>query len=316
MEFTNSYSNLVQTILFSGYDYPDPNRSGIFRKEVFPAVIVHDMQGSFPLLASKRMFTRGIFMELKWMLTGRTDLNYLRDNGIKNIWDKDAYNFALKNKFHGTMDEFLTDVDRGQLFSLGPIYGKQMRNWNGIDQLLNVVNTLLDPVKRYSSSLIINSWNVSDLHKMALPPCHHEIQFNCRPGQNGEHYLDLQFSMRSSDVILGLPWNFAFYGMMLEIIANITNLIPGKLTYFGKKVHLYDNQFDAAKELINRTSHHRDLMCEPKAEVYIDSELKCESYDTASLTQLINSLNLDTIKFSNYKNLGDLENQPPMLAYR
>lgn len=152
-------------------------------------------------------------------------------------------------------------------------------------------------------------------YKVALHPCHHEIQFNCRPGQNGEHYLDLQFSMRSSDVILGLPWNFAFYGMMLEIIANITNLIPGKLTYFGKKVHLYDNQFDAAKEIINRTSHRRDLMCEPKAEVYIDAELKCESYDSASLTQLINSLNLDTIKFSNYKNLGDLENQPTMLAY-
>lgn len=88
MKFTQSYSDLVETILFSGYDYPDPNREGIFRKEVFPAVITHNMQESFPLLTSKRMFTRGIFVELKWMLLGRTDLNYLRDNGIKNIWIK------------------------------------------------------------------------------------------------------------------------------------------------------------------------------------------------------------------------------------
>lgn len=315
MEFTQSYATLIQNILFGGYTYPDPNRQGIFRKEIFPVVISHDMSKSFPLLAVKNMFTRGIFFELKWMLLGRTDLNYLRDNGIKNIWDKDAFNFAIKNKFHGSMDDFLSDVDRGLIISLGPMYGKQWRNVGGLDQLLNVINTLLNPEKRYSSSLIINSWNVADLHKMALPPCHHEIQFNCRPGENGEHFLDLQFSMRSSDVILGLPWNFAFYGMLLEIVAKITNLKPGLLTYFGKKVHLYDNQFEAAKEIINRTALYSDKMTEPNVDVFVEPELLQDEYDSATLTSLINKLNLDTIKFSNYLHLGDLKNQPEMLAY-
>lgn len=316
MTFTQSYSDLVETILFSGYDYPDPNREGIFRKEVFPAVITHDMQESFPLLTSKRMFTRGIFVELKWMLLGRTDLNYLRDNGIKNIWDKDAYNHALRNKFHGTMEEFLSDVDNGNVFSLGPIYGRQYRNAGGVDQLLNVVNTLLDQKKRYSSSLIINSWIPQDLHKMALPPCHHEMQFNCRPGDDGEHYLDLQFSMRSSDVILGLPWNFAFYGMLLEIISRITGLRAGLLTYFGKKVHLYNNQYEAAKETINRTNTpNGPRVNEPTAIVNINEAFLLDKYDSASLTTLINSMNFDTIQFSGYEHLGDLNNKPDMLAY-
>lgn len=316
MTFTQSYSDLVERILFSGYEYPDPNRKGVVRKEVFPAIITHDMQESFPLLTSKKIFTRGVFYELKWMLLGRTDLNFLRDHGIKNIWDKDAYNFALKNRFIGSIEEFLSDVDNGNLFSLGPLYGKQYRNAGGVDQLLNVVNSLLDPDKRYSSSLIINSWAVPELHKMALPPCHHEMQFNCRPGEDGEHYLDLQFSMRSSDVILGLPWNFAFYGMLLEIISKITGLRAGLLTYFGKKVHLYNNQYEAAKETVNRTNVPNDLhLSEPKAFVNLNEALLESSYDSATLTTLINSMNLDTVKFEGYVNMGDLLNKPEMLAY-
>jgi thymidylate synthase len=316
MTFTKAYSDLVERILFSGYTYPDPNRKGVTRKEIFPAVITHNMQESFPLLTTKRMFTRGIFIELKWMLLGRTDLNFLREHGIKNIWDKDAYNHALKNKFQGTMEEFLSDVDNGNLFSLGPIYGRQYRNAGGVDQLLNVINTLLDPEQRYSTSLIINSWIPQDLHKMALPPCHHEMQFNCRPDENGDHYLDLQFSMRSSDVILGLPWNFAFYGMLLEIIAKMTGLRPGILTYFGKKVHLYNNQFEAAKETVNRTNVPNNLnLSEPVVVITLEDALLQESYNSASLSALINSMNLDTVKFEGYVNMGDLINKPEMLAH-
>lgn len=153
-------------------------------------------------------------------------------------------------------------------------------------------------------------------YKVALHPCHHEMQFNCRPGENGEHYLDLQFSMRSSDVILGLPWNFAFYGMLLEIISKITGLRAGLLTYFGKKVHLYNNQYEAAKETVNRTNVPNDLhLSEPKAIVNLNEALLESVYDSATLTTLINSMNLDTVKFEGYVNMGDLLNKPEMLAY-
>ena len=153
-------------------------------------------------------------------------------------------------------------------------------------------------------------------YKVALHPCHHEMQFNCRPGDDGAHYLDLQFSMRSSDVILGLPWNFAFYGMLLEIISKITGLRAGLLTYFGKKVHLYNNQYEAAKETINRTNTpNGPRVNEPTAIVNINEAFLLDKYDSATLTTLINSMNFDTIQLSGYEHLGDLNNKPDMLAY-
>lgn len=152
-----------------------------------------------------------------------------------------------------------------------------------------------------------------NIYKMALMPCHHEMQFNCRP----DGYLDLQFSMRSSDVLLGLPWNFAFYGMLLVIIAEITNLKPGVLTYVGKKVHLYDNQFEAARETIARTfsNTYSDFQNEPSYSVSVDGSYKKQVYTREELNSLLESLNLDTIKFHDYKHLPKLQNNPEMLAY-
>lgn len=318
--FTLDYSNLLTNILSYGYKYKDPNREGVYRLEVFPAIITHDMSKSFPLLASKKMFTRGIFVELLWMLSGRTDLNFLIDRGI-HVWDKDAYNYAVKNGYTESFDKFIDEVKSGGYFNMGPLYGKQWRKSGNVDQLLNVINNLLDDSKKYSSALIINSWNVSELHKMALPPCHHEIQFNCRPcdsecEEGCRGYLDLQFSMRSSDVLLGLPWNFAFYAMLLLLIAKITNMKPGLLTYFGKKVHIYDNQILAAKETINKTNiHHLEFMKEPDYKVYMEPEFLLNEYTSETLNVLIDSLNLDTIQFENYMHTGNLQYQPEMLAY-
>ena len=163
MQFTLDYSNLLSDILFKGYKYPDPNRENVFRYEVFPAVISVDVDNTFPLLASKKMWTRGIIVELLWMLSGRVDLNYLRDRGVK-VWDKDAYNFAVKKGYKGTMEEFIDEVDAGLTFDMGHTYGHQWRTAFGRDQLLNVINKLLDPIQKYSSELIINSWNVGDLN--------------------------------------------------------------------------------------------------------------------------------------------------------
>jgi len=205
------------------------------------------------------MAIKSIMTELKWFLKGRTDIQYLRDNGCK-IWDGD---FEKAGKEDGT---------------LGPIYGKQWRDWNGNDQISNLINEL--KTNPDSRRLMVSAWNVGELEDMTLPPCHYSFQVytrelsleeridwlrensNTQSSDWLEEHLDmsdvprkaisLSWNQRSVDTFLGLPFNIASYAMLLHLIAKEVNMVPEEIIGNLGDTHLYKNHIEQAKEQISR----------------------------------------------------------------
>ncbi len=254
------YKDLLQTILSYGKEKKD--RTGTGTKSIFGYTLRHDMTQGFPLLTTKKVAVKSMITELRWFLKGRTDIQYLRDNNCK-IWDGD-YNKSGK-----------TDG------SLGPIYGKQWRDWGGEDQIKNLIIELKENPD--SRRLMVNAWNVGELDKMTLPPCHYGFQiytteltleerqqeFCDRLGKsihyakNLDHdFLDkdevpkrkisLMWNQRSVDVFLGLPFNIASYALLLKLIADEVNMVPDQLVGNLGDTHLYLNHLDQAKEQLTR----------------------------------------------------------------
>lgn len=270
------YQNLLSEILTNGTEKKD--RTGTGTIAVFGRQIRHKMSEGFPLLTTKKMAIKSIMTELKWFLKGRTDIQYLRDNGCK-IWDGD-YNKSSR-----------TDG------LLGPIYGKQWRSWgtgetvtvghNGshtllgekvIDQISNLINDL--KTNPDSRRLMVNAWNVGELDKMVLPPCHYGFQVYTRElnlDERIDHYnkgklskssdyfkehlddmgvpkraISLSWNQRSVDTFLGLPFNIASYAMLLCLIAKEVNMIPEEIIGNLGDTHLYLNHLDQAKEQLCR----------------------------------------------------------------
>ena len=218
------YKGLVSGILHGGKDKPD--RTGTGTKSVFGRIIKHDMALGFPILTSKKISFNAVRTEMLWILQGRTDLKYLEDNGVK-YWRPDY-------KRSGRTDE-----------TLGPVYGKQWRDFNGVDQLYN----LIDAIHNDSDSrrMMVSAWNVGELKDMVLPPCHYGFQVYVNNG-----VIDLMWQQRSADVFLGLPYDIAMYGLLLEMLAKGSNLIPGQLIGQLGDCHLYNNHLDQAKEYLSR----------------------------------------------------------------
>ena len=244
------YQDLLKTILEYGVEKED--RTGTGTKSIFGYTIRHNMQDGFPLMTTKKMAIKTMMTELKWFLKGDTNIKYLVDNGC-NIWNGDAYK---KYKTNGgkleTQKEFIEKIKGCDDFAskwgeLGPIYGKQWTDWNGIDQILNLLNS----IKKNPNSrrLMVSAWNVGELHEMTLPPCHYGFQINIR----GE-YMDLMWNQRSVDTFLGLPFNIASYGLLLSLIAYETGYKPGSLIGSLGDTHLYTNHIEQAELQIKRTS--------------------------------------------------------------
>lgn len=262
------YALIAESILEKGLDKHD--RTGTGTKSIFSAQIVHDMQYGFPLLTTKRMHWNSIVVELMWFLKGRTDLRYLLENGCR-IWTGDAYksyervhHWDLENPEYN-LEEFEQQILKDDDFSkqwgnLGFIYGKQWRDWNGdprsginikgIDQISEIVDTLRkDPDSR---RMIVNAWNVSDLMYMKLPPCHWAFELYTEETDLGKRRLSLKWHQRSVDLPLGLPFNVASYGLLLNIIAKEVNMIPGMLVGDLTNVHIYNNQIEGIKTQLKR----------------------------------------------------------------
>ena len=220
----DEYKYLMAEILYEGSDKQD--RTGTGTKSVFGRTIKHDMDLGFPILTSKKISFNAVRTEMLWILQGRTDLKYLEDNGVK-YWRPDY-------ERSGRTDE-----------TLGPVYGKQWRDFDGIDQLYN----LIDAIHYDSNSrrMMVSAWNVSELSDMALPPCHYGFQVYVNNG-----VMDLMWQQRSADVFLGLPYDIAMYGLLLEMLAKGSNLIPGQLIGQLGDCHLYNNHLDQAKEYLSR----------------------------------------------------------------
>lgn len=230
------YIDLLDLIVQLGTDKDD--RTGTGTKSIFGAQIRHCMCDGFPLLTTKKLSLKNIATELKWFLKGRTDIQYLRDNGCK-IWDGD-YNKSGR-----------TDG------SLGPIYGKQWRDWSvrddgsydeSIDQISNLIHEL--KTNPDSRRLMVSAWNVGELDQMTLPPCHYGFQCYVSEG-----VLSLMWNQRSVDTFLGLPYNIASYGLLLLLLCEETGYTPGTIIGNLGDVHLYNNHIEQAEEQMKRVGY-------------------------------------------------------------
>jgi thymidylate synthase len=206
------------------------DRTGTGTKSVFGWQMRFDLSQGFPLVTTKKVHTKSIIHELLWFLKGETNTRYLKDNGV-TIWDEWA------------------DAQG----NLGPVYGYQWRTWptpNGqsIDQISELMTRLKkDPDSR---RLIVSAWNVADLPKMALAPCHAFFQFYVAQGK-----LSCQLYQRSADIFLGVPFNIASYALLTEMIAQQCNLIPGDFVWTGGDCHLYSNHMEQVKIQLARAPH-------------------------------------------------------------
>tara|TARA_B100002019_G_scaffold279586_1_gene281634 strand:+ start:1949 stop:2956 length:1008 start_codon:yes stop_codon:yes gene_type:complete len=289
------YQELLKTILEYGVDKKD--RTGTGTKSIFGYTVRHNMKNGFPLLTTKKMYWKGIVTELLWFLRGDTNIKYLVDNDC-HIWDGDAYKAYCQESPYPyptmTQPEFIDAIKTDDEFAkkwgeLGPIYGKQWRNWDKYDnQLIDEdsfpnVKSSVDQIKNLikelqtnpdSRRLMVNAWNVSELDKMTLPPCHYgfqvytrelsleERQEICKHDVDSHIKLDslrvpkrmlsLMWNQRSVDTFLGLPFNIASYGLLLKLIAKEVNMVPGELIGNLGDVHLYNNHLEQAKEQLSR----------------------------------------------------------------
>jgi len=270
------YHALLKDILSYGVTKND--RTGTGTKSIFGYMIHHNMQDGFPLLTTKKVAFKTMATELMWFLKGDTNIKYLVDNGV-HIWDGDAY-----KRYHQSFPEtemmskedFINKIKTDDEFAkqwgdLGPIYGSQWRQWTNfeyhqgsiagnlsIDQIQNLINEL--KTNPDSRRLMVNAWNVGELDEMVLPPCHYGFQCYTREGEDGKLYISLSWNQRSVDVFLGLPFNIASYGLLLEMIAREVNMVPEHLIGYLGDTHLYLNHLDQAQEQLERIPRQLPIM--------------------------------------------------------
>ena len=219
------YLDLLQHILDNGFQKGD--RTGTGTKSVFGYQMRFDLSEGFPLLTTKKVHLKSIIHELLWFIAGDTNIKYLKDNGV-SIWDE----WADENG------------------DLGPVYGHQWRSWptpdgGTIDQLANVVNTIKNNPD--SRRMIVSAWNVAEVEKMALPPCHSLFQFYVADGK-----LSCQLYQRSADVFLGVPFNIASYALLTMMIAQVCGLKPGEFVHTTGDTHIYVNHFEQVATQLSR----------------------------------------------------------------
>ena len=219
------YHDLLEQILKSGADKSD--RTGTGTKSIFGHQLRFDLADGFPLITTKKLHLRSIIHELLWFLKGDTNIQYLKDNKV-SIWDE----WADENG------------------NLGPVYGSQWRSWKTpdgrtIDQIANVIEQI--KTNPDSRRLLVVAFNPGEIDKMALPPCHAFFQFYIANGR-----ISLQMYQRSADVFLGVPFNIASYALLLQMVAQVTNLVPGEFIHTLGDAHLYSNHLDQAKLQLTR----------------------------------------------------------------
>ena len=322
MNIEHDYLRLLKDILNNGKEKED--RTGTGTISVFGRQIRHKMNQGFPLLTTKKMYWKGIVTELLWFLRGDTNIKFLVDNDC-HIWDGDvykAYQSGFKEKHYlkptSTKEEFINRIKTDDEFAkkwgeLGPIYGKQWRDWsrvtfndehrNGFSNPIDQISNLIEQLKTNPDSrrLMVNAWNVGELYQMTLPPCHYGFQvytreltfeertrlYNKTLGEGFENKkwlpnedfiesrlktdniptrsISLMWNQRSVDTFLGLPFNIASYGLLLEIIAKEVNMVPDELIGTLGDCHLYKNHIEQAKEQLSEIpwKERKEMLTDP-----------------------------------------------------
>ena len=338
------YQALLQYIINHGTEKKD--RTGTGTISVFGRQIRHKMSEGFPLLTTKKMAFKTMATELIWFLRGDTNIKFLVDNNC-HIWDGDAY----KKYWHEwkptledcgldltpyTKEEFINRIKTDDEFAnkwgdLGPIYGKQWREWSNyrrvdsvdevwsdyrkqdpIDQIANLIHDL--KTNPDSRRLMVSAWNVGELDQMVLPPCHYGFQVYTRELSMSEKELwyknnninpnkpwypnfptraiSLMWNQRSVDTFLGLPFNIASYGLLLEIIAKAVNMVPDELIGNLGDTHLYSNHIEQAKEQIGRELRTDERVCKAYENHKLDTSLFKEGMSDAELEKICDSFGI------------------------
>ena len=219
------YLDLVQHILDHGNQKTD--RTGTGTKSCFGYQMRFNLQEGFPLVTTKKVHLKSIIYELLWFLNGDTNIKYLKEHGVR-IWDE----WADENG------------------DLGPVYGKQWRSWEGANGVvIDQISELIEQIKKTPDSrrLIVSAWNVGDLSKMALMPCHNMFQFYVADGK-----LSCQLYQRSADMFLGVPFNIASYALLTMMIAKVCNLELGDFVHTFGDAHIYSNHFEQVELQLSR----------------------------------------------------------------
>ena len=220
-----AYLDLLRHVLDHGVEKSD--RTGTGTKSVFGYQMRYDLSRGFPMVTTKKLHVRSIVHELLWFLRGETNVKYLRENKV-SIWDEWA------------------DADG----ELGPVYGKQWRSWACPDgRTVDQIAWVIDEIRRNPDSrrLVVSAWNVADLPRMALQPCHALFQFYVAGGK-----LSCQLYQRSGDVFLGVPFNIASYALLTQMVAQVTGHEPGDFVHTLGDAHLYANHYEQAHEQLSR----------------------------------------------------------------
>lgn len=224
------------------------DRTGTGTISIFGYQMRFNLEEGFPLLTTKKVHLRNIWEELEWFLEGNTNASTLAKKKV-GIWTPDAYRWYKKHGGTLTEEEFkewLLEND----FDLGPIYGKQWRSWETVDgQVVDQIANVIEEIKNNPDSrrLIVNAWNVGEINKMALPPCHVLFQFYVQEGK-----LSCQLYQRSCDIFLGGSYNIASYALLVHLIAQQTNLEVGEFIHTFGDAHIYLNHLEQVEEQLKR----------------------------------------------------------------
>ena len=245
------YLDLVQDVLEYGEKREDRTGTGTISKFGYQMRV--NLQDGFPLLTTKKVFYRGIFEELFWFLKGETNIRPLALKNVKiwNDWPYDKY--SKSPEFKGeTMDEFIQKICDDENFALkwgdlGPVYGKQWRNFGGVDQITQLIDSLKN--NPFSRRHLVVAFNPAEVDKMALPPCHAFFQFYVSADKKK---LSCQLYQRSADLFLGVPFNIASYSLLLCMVAQVCGYEPYEFVHTFGDAHIYLDHIDQVKEQLSR----------------------------------------------------------------
>ena len=245
-----TYLDLCKHVLAQGEDRQDRTNTGT--KSVFGYQMRFNLQEGFPLLTTKTVHFPSLAKELLWFISGDTNIQWLVQNKVR-IWNEWPYEIYTKSEDYQneTLSEFVEKIAQDDAFAqkygdLGPVYGKQWRDFEGVDQLKQAIDLIKHNPE--SRRIIVSAWNPPQIPKMALPPCHAFMQFYV--SDSGK--LSLQLYQRSADIFLGVPFNIASYALLLHMVAKITDLEVGDFVHTLGDAHIYSNHFDVINTQLER----------------------------------------------------------------
>lgn len=290
-----TFQHLCASVLHDGVEYENKKR-GVKRLQIPSYTFKHSFENGFPALSLKKIYWKGVVAELIWFLRSDNDVKFLNENGV-TFWNKDAYNWYEKHTEDNPKLSF-EEFSKIGVGSVGQNYSVQWRNFGGTtDQIQYVVSLMREDIM--SSQIKCNAWNPAELGMTALNPCHSEFQVIGVPLKDGSYGFEIHWNQRSSDLYLGIPLNIASYALLAKILEKITGYKALGIEGTLKCVHFYDNQIEAAQELVRR---------DPTKYENCQVELPdIENFDIENIDTYFDQLKIEDFKLLNYDSYDNIK---------